>query len=284
MADWLREHPAVFVSTPKEPHFFATDMPGQRGVKTSEAYMALFSGAPDNAARVGEASVWYLYSSDAIGNIAEFNPDAKLIVMLRNPVEMVQSLHAQLLTNLDEDEAVFSKAWLSQTSRSRGEAIPRHCRVPKKLAYAEVAKYGMQLSRVYDSFDRGQVKVVFFDDLRKDPQAVYKTVLDFLGVADDERRDFSKVNAGKVVRSKLLARYVHRTPRWMLYLSSVGKRISGRRHWAVKQWLRRISTKREDRVQMDPRTRKLVVENYADDIRLLEALTGRNLEHWRSPD
>jgi uncharacterized protein with GYD domain len=106
LSEYLREHPRVFVSRPKEPHYFCDDWdyyyaPGER---TQEHYLHLFDDATDDHLAIGEASVWYLYSTTAARNIAAFDPAMRVIVMVRNPVELVPSLHSQLRYMLDEDE------------------------------------------------------------------------------------------------------------------------------------------------------------------------------------
>ena len=123
LSEYLREHPRAFVSQPKEPHYFCGDFdyyyaPGQR---SEEHYLRLFDAATDDHLAVGEASVWYLYSADAARNIAAFDPATRVIVMLRNPVDLVPSLHSQLLYMLDEDEPDPARAWELQEARRRGE-------------------------------------------------------------------------------------------------------------------------------------------------------------------
>src|SRR5690606_9490694 len=173
LSAYLREHPRVFVSQPKEPHYFCTDFdyyyaPGRR---SEEHYLRLFAGADERHLAVGEASVWYLYSADAARNIAAFAPGARAIVMVRNPVELVPSLHSQLLYMLDEDEPDPWRAWRLQEARRRGERLPPRVRVPAFLQYGEAARLGAQLRRVYESIPPERVKVIVFDDLRADAGA-----------------------------------------------------------------------------------------------------------------
>ncbi|NLF38083.1 sulfotransferase, partial [bacterium] len=84
---YLGRHPSIFVPARKEPHFFGSDIVSPAFVRDRDAYLSLFAGATTEA-RVGEASIWYLYSKRAAREIKEFNPDARIIIMLRNPVDM----------------------------------------------------------------------------------------------------------------------------------------------------------------------------------------------------
>jgi len=90
--EYLRSHPDIFMCTPKEPNYFSFDMNRPRAANTEEEYLRLFKNAHEKVA--GEASVWYLYSKVAIAEIMRFNPDAKIIAMVRSPIDWFRSWHA----------------------------------------------------------------------------------------------------------------------------------------------------------------------------------------------
>src|SRR6266446_2704827 len=90
---YLRQHPDVFLPEYKEPHYFNTDMNSGGAIRKEKDYLAQFSGA-QNQPRIGEASVYYLSSVAAPEQIKSFCPTAKIIIMLRNPVDTVDALHA----------------------------------------------------------------------------------------------------------------------------------------------------------------------------------------------
>jgi len=169
MAAYLADHPQVFFSVPKEPHYFATDMPGQQQMNTLDRYEILFKTARDEHKRVGEASVWYLHSSEAMANIKAHSPDAKIVVMLRKPVEMVYSMHAQHLYSTTEHITDFSEAWDYAATRKATGTVNRETALQNHF-YDEIAAYGTQLERVYTHFPRSQVKVILFDDFNASSQ------------------------------------------------------------------------------------------------------------------
>jgi Sulfotransferase domain len=123
--DYLAAHPAVFLPVPerKEPNYFCTDLSTYGGVATLTEYEALFSPAPPHAL-TGEASVLYLYSKVAIGRIMAHNVDAKIIVMLRNPIEAARSMHAFWWSNKLEDVGDFEQAWRLQGPRLERRRLP----------------------------------------------------------------------------------------------------------------------------------------------------------------
>src|SRR2546429_216975 len=96
LASYLDAHPRIFMSKPKEPHHFGRDLEIRvRPYASRESYLRLFEGV--DADHAGDASVLYLYSSTAPDEILALNPDARIIIMLRDPLEMIPSLHTRNL-------------------------------------------------------------------------------------------------------------------------------------------------------------------------------------------
>jgi Sulfotransferase domain len=282
LSEYLRHHPRVFVSQPKEPHYFCTDFdyyyaPGRR---SEEHYLRLFAGAGEEHLAVGEASVWYLYSEVAARNIAAFDPGARAIVMVRNPVELVPSLHSQLRYMLDEDEPDPWEAWRLQEARAAGRRLPRRVRVPEFLRYGETARLGAQLRRVYEALPREQVKVLVFDDLRADTGAVYREALAFLGVPDDGRTEFPRVNENKVHRAGAVARLTQRPPAPLVSVARGVKRVAGVERLGVLERVRRTNRQVARRRPIDPGFAAELREHFREDVAKLGALIGRDLSAW----
>jgi hypothetical protein len=282
LSEYLRAHPRIFVSTPKEPHYFCGDIdyyyaPGER---TEEHYLRLFEGADESHLAVGEASVWYLYSQDAARSIARFDPDARIVVMVRNPVELVPSLHSQLRYMLDESEPDPERAWRLQDERREGLSLPPQVRVPAFLQYGDAARLGEQLARVYESFPREQVKVLVFDDLRADTGAVYREALAFLDVPDDGRSEFPRVNENKVHRAGSVARFTQRPPSSLVAVARGVKRVAGVERLGVLDRVRRHNREVAPRRQIDAAFAAELRDYFREDVALLGELIGRDLSAW----
>ncbi len=189
--EYLHPHPNIFMPQVKEPHFFASDLGTYPAIKTLEDYTRLFAESTERHTRVGEASVYYLRSSTAIRNIHEYNPDARIIAMFRNPVDMVHSLHSQLLYWSYETESNFERAWRLQDRRRQGHDVPRSCPEPKLLQYKEIGSFGTQTERLFSSFPRAQVKLIMYEEFAASPQTVYDEVIEFLGPAVRSSNGFS---------------------------------------------------------------------------------------------
>jgi len=130
---YLGEHPQIAFSRIKEPHFFALDLPGFREVEMKREYEALFSDAGD-AAVLGEASVLYLFSKSAAEQIRKYNPDARILILLRAQEDYLPSWHQQLLYTFQEEIEDFGEAWRLSGQR-RPETVPETCKEPSLLDY-----------------------------------------------------------------------------------------------------------------------------------------------------
>jgi len=251
--EYLSTHPNIFMAKVKEPHFFAQDLGVYVQIKTREEYDRLFAASTSAHTCVGEASVYYLRSQVAIPNIHAFNPGARIIAMFRNPVDMVYSLHSQLLYWSEEVEPDFETAWRLQERRRRGLDLPPRSRGGFLVQYAEVGSFGTQTRRLLDLFPRDQVKLILYDDFTRSPQAVYDDVLAFLGVPADGRTEFPKINDNKRARVVWLRNFIRKPPPVVRSSYRTLKATVGRT-WmnAIKQAVIRHNTVRERRVPLSP--------------------------------
>jgi hypothetical protein len=270
---YLQGHPQVFLCTPKEPHHFNTDS-NERYVRDRAAYEALFADAPAQARAVGEASVRYLWSTDAAANILAYQPDARFVVMLRNPVEMAPSVHQQELFNQNETEADFATAWALNEQRWRGERVPRHCADPRMLHYGFVCSNGAHLERLFATVGRERVVVVLLEDLRRDPAAQFARVVAFLGLDRWEPAEFAVVNAAKARRSGLVRRAV-------LEAANLKKKLGIGLSFGLLRRANRWNRKDAPRAPLPAAVRRELAAWFDTDIRKLESLLGRDLSHWR---
>jgi sulfotransferase family protein len=280
--DYLREHPNVFMSELKEPHYFSTDLITHPLIKTPEDYIRLFSDSTQEHLRIGEASASYLLSAEAARNIRAFSRDAKIIAMFRNPVDMVHSFHSQLLYWSDETVEDFETAWGLQERRSRGLDVPRSCREPFWLQYAQLGRFGSQTQRLLAAFPREQVKLILYDDFAASPQTVYNEVIDFLEIPHDHRTDFPRVNENKRAKSAWF-RDFYRAPPPVLHKAFVAlKQLVGAEQMiALKQRIVDLNTVKERRRPLSLELRGQLVETFREEVALLSRLLNRDLGHWK---
>lgn len=282
LSDYLRGHPQVFMSIPKEPHYFAFDLPTLRrlGRPTLEAYLALFNAAEDTYLAAGEASVWYLYSRDALPEIARTLPSARFIAMVRNPIEMVHALHGQMLWSMREDEPDFERAWRLQDERRAGRGMPRRAIDAAIYQYREVGLLGAQLERAMGLVPKGSLKVIIYDDFVASPVSVYESVVSFLGLPPDERRDFDRMNASKTQRNRIVGRFAMQPPGEIVQAAMAIKRAMGIERLGVLSRLKAWNARPVERAPLSPAFRRELAEYFAPDVKRLGALLGRDLGHW----
>jgi hypothetical protein len=185
----LGRHPQIYLPRLKEPRFLASDLrypnpPGRAIVpETLEQYLALFDGAgPDQ--RAGEGSPMYLWSREAARNIAEIQPDARMIAILREPVSFLSSLHNHLLLHHVETEGDLRRALALEPDRRRGQGGIRECYWPQALLYSDHLAYVEQLRRYHAQFPKEQLLVLIYEDFRRENEATVRRVLRFLEVDD----------------------------------------------------------------------------------------------------
>jgi hypothetical protein len=254
---------------------FGRDLSSRYGRMTLADYLALFAGAT-NDQRVGEASSWYLYSRTAAREIKEFSA-ADIIVILRNPIDMIYALHSQLLFQRQEEIVDFKEALASESERRQGHRIPRGPQCVESFFYRDAARFSQQLERYLDVFGREKVHVILYDDLCADTPLVYRRMLEFLGVDPVFTPSFEVHNRNKRMRFTLLQDLVYRPP---LVRRLIPKLRRYRIMHALRNRIIALNSREASRQLLDVALRKQLVAEFEDDIHRLGALIGRDLSHW----
>lgn len=271
LASYLAAHPDIEMSTPKEPHYFPTDLRVSRvPAKTLADYESLCFTDRAVAAR-GDASVWHLYSREAVPRIIEAYPDAKFVVMLRHPAEMAHSLHSQHVFFGKEDQQDFATAWRLCAERRAGRCLPPLGDYELRcMLYDDVAQFGEQLGRLFARVDPSRVLIVLNEEMKRDVRGVYRNVLAFLQVPDDSRATFPPVNDACKVRNARLARILR--SRVAYHFALAFKRLFGLASLGIGKPQPPLPSDLRDEIARD----------LSSDIEQLEGLIGRCLPDWRS--
>ncbi len=218
--EMLSGHPQIYMPVGKEPWFFASELhvrtpPRPGGTpRTLGEYRALFADAQPGQ-RIGEASALYLWSRTAAAAIAEVQPAARIVAILREPASFLRSLHLQYVQTYIETENDFAKALALEPQRRRGQRIPKHTYWPAALMYSEYVRYVEQLRRYRAVFAPERLLVLIYDDFRADNEATVRRVLRFLDV--DEHVAIAASDANPTVRAR--SRQIHE----LVHALSVGR-------------------------------------------------------------
>jgi len=279
---YLGQHPEIFMSPKKELHYFGNDLISKKRTGAGyalEHYLSFFEKVQDERI-IGESSVLYLCSKSAPFEIKEFCPEAKIIIILRNPVDMMYALHSQLLSQADEDIEDFEQALAAENERKEGRLIPRRVEVMDDgLIYREVANYLPQVKRYFDCFGRENVHVIIFEDIKKNVAQVYCDTLKFLGANDiDFQPDFLVVNANKQVRSRLLQEWLRWPSRRMLVLAKLF--FPRTLLLAAASKLMKLNVSNINRPPLGKELRIRLQGELSDNVRELGTLLNKDLSHW----
>jgi len=268
----LRDHPQVFMATPKEPHFFSTDVHVPGAIRQRDAYCALFDGA-GGAARVGEASVSYLASEEAPAAIAAFSPRARIVVMLRHPLDALCALHDQLVFEVEAEHEQIERALaIQQAERDR---IVSTKGVP--YVYREAVRFADQLTRYLERFGRERVHVLLLDDLARDPGQVWGRLTDFLEIGATCLEELQVANPRKRPRSAQVQRLAKHPPRW---LAAVRDRVPSSVRGAAGAVVLRLNSERAQGTTLPAALRERLMQEVRPEIERLGELIDRDLQAW----
>lgn len=278
MYNYLSQHPDIFMPEVKEPHFFGSDIYAPYFIRDKEKYLSIFSKAK-NEKRVGEASVWSLYSKHAASEIKACYPDASIIIMLRNPVDMIYSYHSQRLYNCTEDITDFEAALEAEGQRKQSLLLPKFPYPIHGLFYREIAKYTDQVERFLKVFDHKQVKIIIFDDFKANTNQSYKELLQFLEVDANFQPEIKVVNPNKLPRSTGFKKLLKQPP---LPLQLIIRALlpSKTLRTKLRTEILKRNIKYVSRPPMNSQLRQRLQEEFFEDIERLSKLLNRDLTHW----
>jgi hypothetical protein len=281
----LSRHPGLYLSPIKEPKFFLTDGPpptkGGPGdaltyrehVWRRMSYEALFDAARPGALR-GEATPLYLYDRDAMRRIRELIPDARIIVIIRDPVERAHSNWTHLWSAGLEPVGDFVRACDEEESRiAAGWASFWH--------YTGLGRYGEQLAHAFSLFPREQVLVLRYRALIDDPVAALDRICAFLGVETGLLSEIPRENVTAHPEQTLAHRAV---ALGMRASDTIGRLLPGTAATAATHRLERyLQRGRRERQPLSWDQRQALLPRFEDDVKLLAELLGEDFTDWLAP-
>lgn len=280
----LAGHPQLCMSSVKEPKFFLTDGPpptsgGPGDAKTyseyvwrQEDYEALWSHAEVGQLR-GESTTLYLQDPQAHERIAKLVPDAKLVAVLRDPVDRAHSNWAHLRSHGLEPVADFPRACMLGPRRAEQGWGPF-------WQYLEIGRYGQQLEHLFTLFDRDQVLVLLYKELREQPVETLDRVCAFLGVETGLLDHVPAENVTAHVDEGVVNQALHKTLQGIDALGAVAPPL----HRAAQSLgVKLLQREQRTRPALSEEERCLLLPHYFEDLAVLEQVLGRPFAHWRDP-
>ncbi|MEZ4600791.1 MAG: sulfotransferase [Syntrophotaleaceae bacterium] len=271
MAYYLAQHPEIFISARKEPFFFIKDA----GMNNINEYYSLFKNSK-KAKAIGEASTGYLFEKESAQLIKEFSPTAKVIIILRNPVDMAYS-YWKYMSLIGNEEKSFEEAI------SHNERIFRNTEKFKRSSlrwwasylYLERGLYYNQVRNYLEVFGRENVKIYIFEEFFSNLSYFCQDIFAFLGVNRGFSPDFKKLNEGGEIRFKFLHKIRNRRYPLLKKFLPVAIRVK------IQTTLLNLNIKKGKKESMQAETRSYLEEFYKDDIVNLEGLLGKEINFWK---
>ncbi|NMG57865.1 sulfotransferase [Geitlerinema sp. P-1104] len=271
---YLSQHPQVYMSPVKETNFLERDWTGvvtkkPRKIDSLEKYLALFEKVEDEVA-VGEASPNYLFHHEtSIPVIYNLVPEAKLVVILRNPIERA---HSDYLMHIRDAIDGGDCRPLGEQARQR----------PIKSFQIRKGFYCQSLKAFMDKFGADNLKVCLYDDLVQDPVAMMQDIYSFIGVDDQFVPDTSvRAQKAAVPQNKTVHRVLQtRNPLRSLAGSVLRLVFPEKTRQAIRRYLLSLNYKDKSALPLSLEERRLLRDIYREDILELQELLQRDLSSW----
>ena len=289
----LASHAAVYMSPIKEPNYFYNDVAleelrlglqeklkkenaaqwianGMHGelwnafLREEALYKQLFSKAKANQ-QCGEASVSYLYSIKAAENIYNYNPKAKIIILLRNPVDRAWSHF-----NMERKMGLVTSNFLQEFNKHKIVSNPIWGKDP---IFLSGGNYYEQVSRYVNRFPKEQIMICLYDAYKSNPQDTINTILKFIGVENNSTTVVIKNRKANEARKSIVDS--------ILPAGSLKTRLrKAVKFFGVHSILKMLLSKK-NKEQLPTEYRLLLKNYYQSEIEKLEKLLSVNLNNWK---
>lgn len=275
---YLNQHPQIYMSPVKEPRFFALEgkeinyqgpakVINQKTINTIEEYESLFDGATNETA-VGEASTLYLYHPEASEKIKQHIPQAKLIAILRNPVERAFSSYQHLVRDGYETLS-FEDALNAEKKRIADN-------YPPLWHYQQRGFYYQQLSQYFATFPAEQIKVYLYEDLIKNSSSMLEDIFNFLEVEPNfQPNTTQKMNASGTPKNKVLHKIITQDN---FVKSAVKSLLPKDLRKNLYKKVKKSNLKKDNTIPYN--LARQLKETYREDILQLQELLKRDLSAW----
>ena len=276
---YLSQHPHIFMPAEKEPNFFSFEGedlkcvgPGADFINNSitdlEKYQNIFAQVPESTT-CGEASPLYLFVPKTAERIKHHIPQARLIVLLRNPIEQAYSHFLYATKQAVESEPDFVKALNLEEKRLSDGWQPL-------FGYSRFPRYAEQLERFFEHFPKDRMFIRTYEDFQEDPERILRELFGFIGVDPEFQPDMSnRPNAGGVPKNRAFQDFLMKSnpiTRAIGYVVPQGLRL------AIRDKMSAMNLKEKE--GMPDEARRILKDRLSDEIRALEKLIDRDLSAW----
>lgn len=286
---WLSQHPDVYMPA-KEPNFLSRDVFDARGIPAMladwDAYLDRLAPPAKAGKLTGDFTPRTLYSDLALDILADHPAAPRLIVLLRNPIDLVFSLHGQMLRQGVERETDFARAWEAAKARGSDPDAWRDSagRIDRRLDYPMYGRLGTRLQKWQARVPSDRIRIlVLEEDLRHTPDRVFSDILDFLGLAPQEV-DLALRNERVELRSVILNRTLVQLREGVMRMrAAVGLPVQARSTGLMKfiNYFNMFKVSGAPGGTLSATLRRNLAAEFADEVTRVEEALGRPVPAWR---
>ena len=271
---YLSQHPDLNIS-PKEIHYFGKDL-GYKIVRPSlTKYQSYFKENGLN----GDGSVWYLYSDSIYQELKDLGLSPKIIVLLRDPVEVAYALHSQNIVDANENISNFEDALALESERKKGKELPKNVDPIRTLYYKETADFLPRIKLLQANIPEKNIFIGLQNDLKKDTLNFLNKIESFLGVAHFPAYKLDRINENKLVKNKIIHQLIKKPSNLKVKAFRLLIPNKNIRNWIVnKIYNSNLKyTQREKLNESTHRVLKLYFKNMVDE---LNKIIKPDISNW----
>lgn len=272
--NFIEQHPDIALAK-KEIHFFGKDLGYTVPRPQLKKYTKYFKSDKLN----GDSSVWYLYSDTIFKELDALNISPKLIVMLRNPIEVAYAMHSQNLMDANEDEPNFEKALQLEPLRKTGKKLPPKTDLPRASLYTTTADFLPRIQFLLSNYDNNKVFFGLQEELLENPKKFMQSIELFLSLKEFDDYHFEKVNSNKVIKNKTLhnsikkpSRFKKRLIRTLIPHKGIRSRIIHKLYESNFNEASRTALSAESEIKLKTQ--------FHHNTSQLGKLINKNIDHW----
>jgi hypothetical protein len=270
--DWLGQHPDIYApAAGKDFHYFSREEFYGRGYSSLDARYDSYKNEPV----VINAGVNYIFYPQSLQRIHDFYPEAKILLVLRDPVQRAFSAHGFMFKLGFEAEPDFLKA----IGKEQSGLLTQSNSDQSNLTYLAHGLYGQQLDALYKVFPKSQVHVAFFEDFVKDTRFELLRIFTFLNVSPEAHVELTRKNTTGGVRFRALNRLFYGDSPLKRLLKSLGfnKLIKPGTMRSIRTGVRELNTSKGQKRSLPPEASQQLIPYYLQDMALLQSLLDRDL-------
>jgi len=277
--DWISQHPQVCgpIAVKDFPYFINKESYEQK--KANIFIKAYLDENILDEKIILQGSVQYMFYPNAIKKIYNFNPESKLIAVLRNPVERAVSAY-KFMKKMGVETLTFNEAIEIEPERLGSDDY----NTVSDLSYVSHGLYGQQLKQILKYFDRKKIMILLFEEVKSKPKSIISQIYKFLEIDPNFQPELNILNKTGSVRSIWIQNIVFRQNKFRSYITSLLDPVfplhkRAKLRWLINDW----NTASGDKKTRDEffREKEILKQKFIEDICLLEKVSGLDLSGWK---